>query len=205
MSQLDDLIREVNKLRIEVSALKARQRVTWIQKTAAPSIGTWRLGDVVWNSEPDAGMYVGWVCTQAGTPGVWAPFGGASAQAQYTPLWNASVSTPDIGDGVLYGQYLRFGKMCFATIYFSFGSTTNPGSGDWVFTLPFPVDGYEYAGSVYTLDNLTSFYCDVCRAPATGVALYLVRSGTGNYYTGSVPFTWAAGDTFTATITYATQ
>lgn len=40
----------------------------------APIYGTWRKGDVVWNQDPDAGEFLGWVCTVAGTPGTWAPF-----------------------------------------------------------------------------------------------------------------------------------
>lgn len=39
--------------------------------TAAPTTGTWRVGDVVLNSLPAAGGVPGWVCTTAGTPGVW--------------------------------------------------------------------------------------------------------------------------------------
>jgi hypothetical protein len=43
--------------------------------SAAPSTGTWAKGSVVFNSSPDIGKQIGWVCTTAGTPGTWAPFG----------------------------------------------------------------------------------------------------------------------------------
>lgn len=43
--------------------------------TAAPTVGTWNLGDVVYNSAPASAGYVGWVCTVAGTPGTWKTFG----------------------------------------------------------------------------------------------------------------------------------
>lgn len=46
--------------------------------TAAPTTGTWAVGDVIRNSAPaEAGSasskYViyGWICTVAGTPGTW--------------------------------------------------------------------------------------------------------------------------------------
>lgn len=46
--------------------------------TAAPTTGTWAVGDVIRNSAPaEAGValskYViyGWICTVAGTPGTW--------------------------------------------------------------------------------------------------------------------------------------
>jgi hypothetical protein len=42
---------------------------------AAPASGAWSLGDIVYNSVPAAGGNVGWVCTTAGTPGVWKTFG----------------------------------------------------------------------------------------------------------------------------------
>ena len=42
---------------------------------APPTEGTYMVGDIVWNSEPLAGKYVGWICTKAGNPGSWSPFG----------------------------------------------------------------------------------------------------------------------------------
>ncbi len=46
--------------------------------TAAPTTGTWAVGDVVWNSAPAelgtaSSKYVihGWQCVVSGTPGTW--------------------------------------------------------------------------------------------------------------------------------------
>lgn len=39
--------------------------------TAAPTVGTWDRGDVVWNIEPSSGGPLYWACTTAGTPGTW--------------------------------------------------------------------------------------------------------------------------------------
>lgn len=46
--------------------------------TAAPTTGTWNIGDTVKNSAPaEAGVagskhvITGWICTVAGTPGTW--------------------------------------------------------------------------------------------------------------------------------------
>lgn len=39
--------------------------------TAAPTVGTWKRGDRVWNSAPSAAGVPGWVCVAAGTPGTW--------------------------------------------------------------------------------------------------------------------------------------
>jgi len=49
------------------------------QLSAAPTVGTWAVGSLVYNSAPTAGGYVGWVCTTAGTPGTWKTFGAISA------------------------------------------------------------------------------------------------------------------------------
>jgi hypothetical protein len=43
--------------------------------TAAPTDGSYKLGDIAWNSSPRPSGYVGWICVRDGTPGEWAPFG----------------------------------------------------------------------------------------------------------------------------------
>jgi hypothetical protein len=40
-----------------------------------PSSGSFTEGDVVWNSSPQAGKSIGWVCVQPGSPGIWNGFG----------------------------------------------------------------------------------------------------------------------------------
>jgi hypothetical protein len=47
--------------------------------SAAPTTGTWVVGDIVYNDTPTAGGFIGWVCTTAGTPGTWKTFGAISA------------------------------------------------------------------------------------------------------------------------------
>jgi parallel beta-helix repeat protein len=48
---------------------------SWQYLTAAPSTGTWAVGDIVYNSTPASAGYIGFVCTVAGTPGTWKTFG----------------------------------------------------------------------------------------------------------------------------------
>lgn len=43
--------------------------------TAAPSGGTWRKGDIIYNTNPASASFIGWVCTVAGSPGTWTTFG----------------------------------------------------------------------------------------------------------------------------------
>lgn len=43
-----------------------------------PIKGNYKRGDIVWNESPNAGSSIGWVCTVAGSPGTWKPFGAIS-------------------------------------------------------------------------------------------------------------------------------
>jgi hypothetical protein len=43
--------------------------------SAAPTTGTWAVGNIVYNTAPASAGYIGWVCTVAGTPGTWKTFG----------------------------------------------------------------------------------------------------------------------------------
>jgi len=49
--------------------------VVHIKATHAPQGGTYNVGDICWNSKPKQKDYVGWICVQAGTPGLWCSFG----------------------------------------------------------------------------------------------------------------------------------
>jgi len=47
--------------------------------TAAPGSGTYKRGDIVWNTSPSALGFIGFTCVTAGTPGTWKTFGAISA------------------------------------------------------------------------------------------------------------------------------
>lgn len=47
--------------------------------SSAPASGTYLQGDIVWNTAPTAGGYVGWVCVSGGSPGTWKGFGAIAA------------------------------------------------------------------------------------------------------------------------------
>jgi len=40
-----------------------------------PQGGAYNEGDITWNSDPQPGKFVGWVCVRAGNPGIWNGFG----------------------------------------------------------------------------------------------------------------------------------
>ena len=41
---------------------------------AMPTAGTWSQGDIAWNTRPERGTVLGWVCIKTGAPGTWRPF-----------------------------------------------------------------------------------------------------------------------------------
>ena len=43
--------------------------------TEEPTAGTYKKGDIVWDADPKAGGYIGWICVREGAPGMWKPFG----------------------------------------------------------------------------------------------------------------------------------
>ena len=51
--------------------------VTWA--SAPPMVGTHKRGDIVYSTAPSASGNIGWVCTAAGTPGIWKTYGAISS------------------------------------------------------------------------------------------------------------------------------
>ena len=47
---------------------------------SAPTSGSYELGDMCWNTNPQASSHIGWVCVSAGNPGQWLPFGEIKTQ-----------------------------------------------------------------------------------------------------------------------------
>jgi hypothetical protein len=47
----------------------------FVTGSSKPTAGTFRKGDICWNTEPEATAYIGWICVREGTPGEWLPFG----------------------------------------------------------------------------------------------------------------------------------
>lgn len=46
-----------------------------LSASGPPQAGSYNIGDIVWNSQPRQRSHIGWVCTQAGSPGIWNAFG----------------------------------------------------------------------------------------------------------------------------------
>ena len=48
--------------------------------TGSPTEGRYNKGDIVWNTDPKATDYIGWVCVVPGSPGAWLPFGAIASR-----------------------------------------------------------------------------------------------------------------------------
>jgi hypothetical protein len=46
---------------------------------SAPTSGMYQVGDICWNTRPQANSHVGWICIVTGEPGEWLPFGSISS------------------------------------------------------------------------------------------------------------------------------
>jgi len=57
--------------RLAVTSFNTPNDNFWGYGTAAPTVGAYKVGDVVFNTVPTASGVFCWVCTTAGTPGTW--------------------------------------------------------------------------------------------------------------------------------------
>lgn len=111
----------------------------------------------------------------------------------YTPVWASSGTQPSIGNGTLIGRYTLIGNTCLFRISLSIGSTTNLGSGTWLFGTPFAVN--TVPNSVFTArlfrNGVSHFRAVGVMSNSTQMVL-LMDSASGVQPT--FPFTWVAGD-----------
>lgn len=68
-----------------------------ITGSAAPTTGTWLVGDEVFNGAPTLGGTLYWRCITAGTPGTWEAVGGSSSYLASGALISETTNTVDIG------------------------------------------------------------------------------------------------------------
>jgi hypothetical protein len=59
----------------ESGIFSSKQNIRNSISEAAPLVGSYTKGDLIYNTNPTPGGYVGWICTASGTPGTWNTFG----------------------------------------------------------------------------------------------------------------------------------
>lgn len=122
----------------------------------------------------------------------------------YTPIWSGTGVA--LGNGVVTGRYHRQGKNIELYIKFTFGSSSNAGSGAWAFSLPPGVIGASGAGMTSQFQGdgwvskaaggIHSATCQLGAAATTILALCPATVGGAiNYVAAAVPTgAWAAND-----------
>lgn len=123
----------------------------------------------------------------------------------YTPVWTAATTNPSIGNGTLAGTYCVVGKMCVASIFIQFGSTTNAGSGRYSFTPPLsPIDN-----TTAVRHGIGTWNCsDTGTANYTGTTLFFSSTvvqlsvNASSYVAHNIPFTFSSTDIIRANFTY---
>lgn len=65
-----------------------------------PIVGTYEVGDIIWNTSPVLGGVLGWICIASGTVGTWVQFGeigGGFVSLTTTSLQNAALPINTVG------------------------------------------------------------------------------------------------------------
>lgn len=118
----------------------------------------------------------------------------------YTPTWASSGTQPVIGNGSITGRYFQHGKLGWANINLSIGSTTTFGTGEWNFSIPFNGQGSSSVGFARALDSGTGYFNGVATmVSATTLSVY--GNGASAGWSSATPMTWATNDTLIITIT----
>jgi hypothetical protein len=116
---------------------------------------------------------------------------------EYTPTWAGNTATPSIGNGTLAAKYAKVGKLVFFEISLTWGTTTDPGTGFWTFTLPSTSavsTGACFPGRVF--DSGTGWLAIVGRQlSSTTITMNYENPASTTGVGAGVPITWAQNDT----------
>lgn len=135
------------------------------------------------------------------------------AWTSYTPVWTASTTNPDIGNGTILGKYCQVNKLVVARINVSFGSTTTYGSGTWLFSYPVtaaaPISANEriLSSGQYLDSNTSASYNLLVSYNSTSGSAFRIQvfsnaSQTLQIMAATVPITAANNDAFQLNFCY---
>ena len=113
----------------------------------------------------------------------------------WTPTLTAATTNPTIGNGTLAGRYMQIGTTVFAVFVFTFGSTSNAGSGQWSMSYPVAPKYYYYTGGGWSINDIgTNNFNGFVRGSTSTVTF--PYEGSPFYIGSAYPMTWAEGDSF---------
>lgn len=119
----------------------------------------------------------------------------------YSPTWSAATTAPVIGNGSIYGGYVKIGKTITCRIAIKPGTTTTYGSGTWTFSLPEAAANVAgtgvdplWTGVVYAFDAGTANRIGVATTRSGGTNCTITNEGSSDTWRSTIPQTWANGD-----------
>lgn len=118
----------------------------------------------------------------------------------YKPVFSSAGGGAAVGNGSLLGWYLAINDFMWVTVDFSLGTTSTPGTGAWLFTVPGGIRATQKgAGSVKMRDqSATQDYSGCCNVGAN----VLTVAGPTAQVDATNPFVWAASDRLQLTICF---
>lgn len=121
-----------------------------------------------------------------------------AAWTSYTPAWTSTSTQPSLGNGSLFGRYMKIGRTVICQINLIAGSTTTFGTGNYSFSLPVASasSGQSAVGSSMLLGADRWNGTIVVSSNATTVGAFLSISSTNtrsDFLTGTRPETLASG------------
>jgi len=138
----------------------------------------------------------------------------------YTPAWTTTGTAATLGNGTLTGRYMKLGRQVTFGVFLTFGSSTNGGTGNYAFSLPFAAAavfeqwvnakifsvsatdnwlgmGYIAAGSSTVVPYLPSSHTETGSAPlrnsSTGAVGESIPLQPGAYVLSSGANVWVGG------------
>lgn len=122
------------------------------------------------------------------------------APTAFTPIWTASGVAPSIGNGTLAGLRYKLGRLCFWSFRLIGGTTTNFGTGNWEFTIPFSMHPDWQSGvntffpALVNMNNSGTEFLGVVRDGSVANQIQIKERVTLNLIGGTSPFAWGNGD-----------
>lgn len=118
----------------------------------------------------------------------------------YTPVWAATGTAPNLGNGSLVGRYVLNGKSCTAIVEQVMGSSTSMGTGTYSWSLPFPAASpagtsanFTYMGSARA--HGAQWFNGVVGVLKGANVLRVYGNAAPQEWSTSQPMTWTASNT----------
>jgi len=121
----------------------------------------------------------------------------------FSPVWTSSGDAPDIGNGTIVASYTLQDDRVFFTMTLTFGASTDPGTGNWTFTLP-EIPAVRQIGMAQMVEATVNTEGGIVAFSGTDPGTFQVfpTEAPSNAVGATVPFTWGTADTLTVTGEY---